>query len=113
MRDEVRLETVNILQTGLYRLAECRQALEAKEFVATMRALTQARETNARAIATMLSACLQDALEDAKKQSAGRDQVVDRIHNLFRLFNFVLSGLCSLCRRKLKIGGRNQSGDLF
>jgi len=99
MREAVRGETLGNLRAGLLRLAEGRQTVEAGESIAALRALTQARENNARAISTMLSACLNDALEVTKTMN-----VIERVRsvqNLIHLTGFALSELCVSCRRKI------------
>ena len=99
MHDAVREETLGKLRAGLKRLTEGRRAVEAGESIAALRALTQARENNARAISTILSACLHDALEVTEPTNVkerGRS-----MQNLIHLTGFALSELCVSCRQKI------------
>jgi hypothetical protein len=73
--------------------------MQAGESMAALRALTEARENNARAISTMLSACLNDALEVTETMNV--EERARSTQNLIHLTGFALSALSVSCRRKI------------
>ena len=99
MPEAVREETLGNVRAGLLQLTESRRAVEAGESMAALRALTQERENNARAISTMLSACLNDALEVAETMNV--KERARSVQNLIHLTGFAPSELCVSCRRKI------------